>query len=734
GGVDLDTVARTMTVNVTSVNDAPIGASNAVTTLEDATYTFATADFGFTDPSDAPVNAFLNVKIATLPAAGTGSLTLSGVAVAAGDFVSVANISAGNLKFVPTANANGATAFTFQVQDSGGTANGGVDLDTVARTMTVNVTSVNDAPIGASNAVTTLEDATYTFATADFGFTDPSDAPVNAFLNVKIATLPAAGTGSLTLSGVAVAAGDFVSVANISAGNLKFVPTANANGATAFTFQVQDSGGTANGGVDLDTVARTMTVNVTSVNDAPIGASNAVTTLEDATYTFATADFGFTDPSDAPVNAFLNVKIATLPAAGTGSLTLSGVAVAAGDFVSVANISAGNLKFVPTANANGATAFTFQVQDSGGTANGGVDLDTVARTMTVNVTSVNDAPIGASNAVTTLEDATYTFATADFGFTDPSDAPVNAFLNVKIATLPAAGTGSLTLSGVAVAAGDFVSVANISAGNLKFVPTANANGATAFTFQVQDSGGTANGGVDLDTVARTMTVNVTSVNDAPIGASNAVTTLEDATYTFATADFGFTDPSDAPVNAFLNVKIATLPAAGTGSLTLSGVAVAAGDFVSVANISAGNLKFVPTANANGATAFTFQVQDSGGTANGGVDLDTVARTMTVNVTSVNDAPIGASNAVTTLEDATYTFATADFGFTDPSDAPVNAFLNVKIATLPAAGTGSLTLSGVAVAAGDFVSVANISAGNLKFVPTANANGATAFTFQVQDSG
>ena len=43
--------------------------------------------------------------------------------------------------------------------------------------------------------------------------------------------------------------------------------------------------------------------------------------------------------------------------------------------------------------------------------------------------------------------------------------------------------------------------------------------------------------------------------------------------------------------------------------------------MSVADISAGKLKFTPAANANGAgyASFTFQVQDDGGTANGGVD-------------------------------------------------------------------------------------------------------------------
>ena len=49
----------------------------------------------------------------------------------------------------------------------------------------------------------------------------------------------------------------------------------------------------------------------------------------------------------------------------------------------------------------------------------------------------------------------------------------------------------------------------------------------------------------------------------------------------------------------------------------------AGQIRRVADITAGKLKFTPAANANGAgyASFTFQVQDDGGTANGGVDLD-----------------------------------------------------------------------------------------------------------------
>ena len=72
---------------------------------------------------------------------------------------------------------------------------------------------------------------------------------------------------------------------------------------------------------------------------------------------------------------------------------------------------------------------------------------------------------------------------------------------------------------------------------------------------------------------------------------------------FATADFGFTDPSDTPANALAAVKVTTLPA--VGSLKLDGVAVAANDFVAAADIAAGKLKFFPAANGNGAGYASF---------------------------------------------------------------------------------------------------------------------------------
>ena len=128
------------------------------------------------------------------------------------------------------------------------------------------------------------------------------------------------------------------------------------------------------------------------------------------------------------------------------------------------------------------------------------------------------------------------------------------------------------------------------------------------------------------------------------------------------------------------------------------------------------------ANANGTAyaSFTFQVQDDGGTANGGVDLDPTPNTMTVDVTSVNDAPSGASNTVTTLEDTAFVFAESDFGFSDANDNPANGLLAVTITTLPGAGT--LTDNGIAVTAGQSIPLADITGGLLIYAPPPNGAG------------
>ena len=271
----------------------------------------------------------------------------------------------------------------------------------------------------------------------------------------------------------------------------------------------------------------------------------------------------------------------------------------------------GSLVYMPITGDSGVNyaSFTFQAKDDGGTANGGVDLDQSPNTITINVSLQHHNIVGQDNTVTTNEDTARTFAAADFPFTDQDG---DQLLAVRIATLPARGT--LTLSGSPVVAGQLIPVADINLGNLKFVPDANANGAAygSFTFQLKDDGGTANGGSDLDPTPATMTVNVTSVNDAPAGFDHGISVVQSTSRTLSLADFALTDPMDNPTNSLLAVKIGTLSIGG-GTLVVTGSGpVTENSVVQASDIAAGKLVFTAPSTADD-LSFAFQVQDDGGT-------------------------------------------------------------------------------------------------------------------------
>ncbi|MBF0098960.1 MAG: FG-GAP repeat protein [Magnetococcales bacterium] len=91
------------------------------------------------------------------------------------------------------------------------------------------------------------------------------------------------------------------------------------------------------------------------------------------------------------------------------------------------------------------------------------------------------------------------------------------------------------------------------------------------------------------------------------------------------------------------VVISSLPTGGT--LTYNGSAVTAGTEIAVANL--GNLLYTPTVGTAGtSTSFTFQVRDSGGTSNGGADLDPTANTLTFTVPSASIINLSSLNGST----------------------------------------------------------------------------------------
>jgi hypothetical protein len=726
GGLDLDPQTKAITIDVETniVTSAPNGTNRDIVTNEGTPYTLTVGDFPFTDVDS---NNLLSVKIGTTPAKGL--LALDGAAVTANQVISAADITAGRLVYTPAPPEQSGPDFTnmtFFVKDDGGTANGGADEDTSANTVNISVNPVNDAPQGQDRPVTATEDTAYPFTSSDFPVTDGNDTPQNTLAAVRIASLPAGGT--LTVIGQPpVGVGSFVSAADIQAGNFR-CPRCQCQGSPvgSFTFQVQDNGGTALGGIDLDPTPNTITVNVTGVNDPPVGASKVINLNEDGLHAFQASDFGFADPLDNPPNQFASLIILAAPAPNLGELRFQNVAQSTFPLT----ISAGQinqLSFVPSSDVSGNATFSFRVQDSGGTANGGSDTSVAPATITLSIASVNDAPNGANTTVTTLEDQPKTFNLGDFSY---SDVEGNAFTAVRITSLPNAGT--LTLGGVAVAVGDLVPALPCRRQpRLHAGPERRRPGLRSVQFQVQDNGGTASGGFDTDLAGR----NDRYSHPVPDATAMRPRRSSQRNVTLTVSDFGFSDPFDNPKNDFQSVTITNAPSKGTLSLGVTPI----GSFpalVTLAQITGGQLRYAPANNESGTNyaSFGFQVKDDGGTADGGADTDPAAKLLTFNVSETpNNPPDGQNITVNGLEDLGYTFAVADFLFTDLPDDN-NNLAAVRIASLP--GQGTLRNNGAAVNAGDLVTRVDLATGRFTYAPPADLSG-TAFAnfrFQIKDDG
>src|SRR5439155_20192380 len=132
-----------------------------------------------------------------------------------------------------------------------------------------------------------------------------------------------------------------------------------------------------------------------------------------------------------------------------------------------------------------------------------------------------------------------------------------------------------------------------------------------------------------------------------------------------------------------------------------------------ASISTGGaFSWTPT-EAQGPHTYTFDVIVTDGSLSD-------SQTMHVTVNEVNLAPSGADNTVTTDENTPFTFAAADFGFSDSNDTPANTLLAVKITSFPAVGT--LALNGTAVVAGQEIAAADLDADKLLFTPATGTHG------------
>ncbi|PJI49131.1 MAG: hypothetical protein CTR55_07100 [Pseudomonas sp.] len=529
-GSNSDAATRTVDLNVTvyPVNDAPtVSSAQNLTTDED------TSVSGQIHASDVDGdNLTYALKNGSSPAHGSVSFG-----------------SDGQYTYTPSKDYNGSDSFTVVVSDGKG--------GSVEQVVNVGIKPVNDLPVfDAPNNTSTPEDK-------------PLDSRVTATdvdgdsLSFSLKSAPT--HGSIVLN---------------ADGRYTYTPSKDYNGTDSFTVTVNDGKG---GLVD-----QVVNLSVTPVNDAPEAKNDSTSTGENSS---VSGQVPVATDIDSAVDGN-GYALVSGPSAGTLTFNANGSYVY-NPGTAFDSLNVGESREV---------TFTYTAKDVQGAIS-------APATVTITINGENDAPTGANNTVSLNEDGSRGFNAADFGFSD-KDAG-DALKAIRIDNLPTAG--SLTLNGQSVTAGQVIAVSLLA--SLVYTPIANAAGAAYATlnFSVQDSHDS------FSSSSNTLTFTVNAVNDAPLSADGSASLYAGKAYTFSLKDFAFSDTADSANgqnHSLQNVVIKALP--DSGSLLLNGIAVKAGQPISVSDVAGGKLTFVP--DASGANAhFSFAVQDSGGVANGGVD-------------------------------------------------------------------------------------------------------------------
>ncbi len=726
---DVDTVS----ITVTAVNDAPIRTAGTVANLtvsEDGGF----ASLGLTGVSFSPAGGadesgqMLTYAVTAIPSSSLGDVFLADgtTRVTIGSY-SLADIQ--GMQFKPAANATGVTAFQFNVYDSGGTSNGGAE--SVSQFMLITVTAVNDAP-----TITNLSGDGLSYHEGDGAVVVEQGAnalvadvdSTNLYtgrLTVSIAAggdsaedvlgiqHQGTGPGQIGVSGTAITYGG-VTIGTFSGGssgsdlvitfNSSATPTrvtalvkhityentdtdAPTTGARTVRYVLTDGDGGTSANYDA-------TVTVTAVNDAPVNTVPGPQTVnEDAPLAISGLSVSDVDGNLSTVqlavtHGTLNVTLsgATSISAGTNgttTLTLSG---------SQADINAtlASLTYQGATDFAGADTLTMTSTDS----NAVTDVDSVA----ITVSAVNDAPTDLSLSANTVpENASNGTVVGTISVTDvdPGDTQTYAL------TDSAGGRFAINSS---------TGVVTVANGMLLNYEAATSH---TVTVRVTDIGGL--------TYDETFTINLTNVNEAPTGADATVTITEDTSQVLTTGNFGFSDVDAGETMSA--VRIDTLPTAGT--LALSGAAVTAGQVITVADLTAGNLVFTPGTDANGTgyASLTFSVRDAQNT------YDVTPNTLTFDVMAVNDAPTVSINSGSTVAEAgTDTLTGVELAVADVDNADVQ--LLFSIGTGPAHGRLELaTAPGVSVTT---FTQADIAANRVTYVHDGSETLSDSFTFTLSD--
>ncbi len=647
---------------------------------------------------------------------GTGSVTITGTATQI-------NTALAGLTYTGNLNFNGPDTLTVTTGD-------GIvqDIDTVA----ITVNPLADPPVNTVPAAQSVnEDAT--LAIAGVSVADPDVGTLTTTLTVTSGTLSVTagpgvsgnGTAAVTITGTAAQI-------NAALAGLSYTGNLNFNGPDTLTVTTGD--GTAQ---DIDTVA----ITVNPLADPPVNTVPAAQSVNEDTL-LPIAGVSVADVDSSALTTTLTVLSGTLSVTAGPGVSGNGTAtvIITGTATEI-NTALAGLAYTGNLNFNGPDTLTVTTGD--GTAQ---DIDTVA----ITVNAVNDAPVNTVPGAQSVNEDT-ALAIGGISVADVDSATVTTTVTVTNGQLLVAAGGraavlnnasnTVTITG---APGDV----NAALAALTYLGNTNFNGSDTLTVSTTDGTST-----DIDTVA----ITVNPVNDQPVldldaddsgtGAGGVYITsfTEDgAGAPVADLDALIADPDDADLEG-ATIRLVnphaddvllvngTLPGAivassynaGTGTLTLSGLASLADYQTALHQIEFGNTGQAP-ADIDRLLIVTI---DDG--------VATSSKLTVVAVTATPDAPVNTVPGPQSVdEDAA--LAIGGVSVADPDDgptAPLSTELSVTNGVLSVAldpglvitgnGTGNLTIEGPA----DLINNALLG---LAYSPNANFNGGDTLTLTTSD--
>ncbi len=636
--------------------------------------------------ADADEPTLQNFKILTLPSGSAGTLQLCNPGctnITANQLIATSDI--GNLRFDPLATFTGNASFTYTDIDNSGNV-GNIATYTIP---VVGAASVSRPPLANNVTSHTLNNSLGSTAIPPLRASD-LDGWVTGY---TIVTIPASG-GTLYMcnpSCAAVTANQSIAVADID--KLQFDPLATFTGTATFTFKATDNSSLQ---------SNVATYNIPVINNPPTAANLAYTVPYNATNTPLPSILG--SDKDGTIASY---TITSLPSSGTLSLcNPTCVAVSLNQSISTTDVA--NLAYTPATNSTGTYSFTYTSTDNNSnTSAAATYLLYVNNLAPIAADIINDSMANTRGAITLFS----------LSATD-ADGTIASY---TIRSLPPTSSGTLSLSGTALAVGDAVLPAQLSL--LQFDPTANYTGNTSFTYTATDNSGNASN-------VATLQIPITGVgNLPPVAKSIQVSPIAIAAGTTAITALSGVDP-DAVTKSIATYTISTVPDATRGAVKYCPLAPSACTSGQMTAISASltmtiaqsaTLQFTPASGYIGPVTFSYTTTDSSGLTSNlalyNIPVTGLAPRVPPVISSAMANTLGAT-AIPTLTG------------TDP-DGTVTAYV---IETIPAATEGVLYLctpSCVAVTAGQEITAAN--AGNLKFDPAAGFAGDVVFNYHGLDN-